>query len=94
MNPLETRVMMMMTRPQATACALQLAQACPGSCCSGEVDITPAAAVDATVTAAEPTSSSDEEQADVASHPLPDMFGAQVRADHQPAANHAVLAYT
>lgn len=58
-------------------CALQLAQACAGACCSGEVETTPAA-VDATVTAAEPTSSSDEEQADVASHPLPDMFGAQV----------------
>lgn len=35
--------------------------------------------VDATVTAVvDPTSSSDEEQADVTSHPLPDMFGAQV----------------
>lgn len=36
--------------------------------------------VDAAVTAAEPTSSSDDEQAaEVGSHPLPDMFGAQVR---------------
>lgn len=48
------------------------------NCCSGEVE-TAQATVDVTVTAAEPTSSADEEPAaEVASHPLPDMFGAQV----------------
>jgi hypothetical protein len=47
-------------------------------CCSGEVE-TAQATVEVTVTAAEPTSSTDEEPAaEVASHPLPDMFGAQV----------------
>lgn len=46
---------------------------------SGEAETsTQAGVVDVTASAAEPTSSSDEEQADaVASHPLPDMFGAQ-----------------
>jgi hypothetical protein len=47
---------------------------------SGEAETsTQAGVVDVTASAAEPTSSSDEEQVDaVASHPLPDMFGAQV----------------
>jgi len=51
--------------------------------CSGEVETAPGT-VDVTVTAFEATSSNEEEQAaEVASHPLPDMFGAQVSSAMQ-----------
>lgn len=46
---------------------------------SGEAETATPTTVDASVTAVEATSSGEEEVvAEVASHPLPDMFGAQV----------------